>query len=887
LSHVRFASDLSLPFELESSKRPTYSFPTPLKKNVSSRAPAADWFFLVARHFGLLISLLIVNEVRHKNGRLSTRLCISRKILSHCPATPGKELTVNLNFLSAPGEVAALMRTHDWSTSPLGHPTSWPGSLRTIVGFMLNSKFPMFLAWGEELACVYNDAYAEILGKKHPAAIGQGFQNVWSEIWDDIYPLVRQALSGEPVFHENLPLTMLRKGFEEQTWFTFSYSPVQDESGAIRGMCVTCIETTSQVLSERHRLEENQRLHALFQQAPGFMAVVREPSHVFELANNAYLQLVGHRNLIGKPVREALPELEGQGLFELLDQVYSTGEPYVGRSIPVSLQRTPDGELEERFVDFVYQPIKDHSRRVTGIFAEGSDVTEGVRATQALRDSEERLRQLANTIPHLAWMANPDGFVHWYNDRWYKYTGLTLEEPKGWEWKSLFLPHDLPVMLEKWRYSLETGQPYEVTVPMLSATGEYRTFYINAAPLRDGSGKIIQWFGTNTDVTDLKKLQDELQEANRRKDEFLAMLAHELRNPLAPISTAAEVLKLAQLDERRIRHTSNIITRQVSHMTELIDDLLDVSRVTRGLVMLQEEALDLKGIIADAIEQVNPFISSRGHQLEMRLPDGSIVVKGDRTRLTQILANVINNAAKYTPEKGHIAVSVKSDEREIQVSVADNGIGIDQDLLPHIFDLFSQAKRSPDRSQGGLGLGLALVKSLVELHGGTVSAYSRGVGKGSTFIIRLPKISTAIEERDNKSNEPTEVLAGSSIRMLVVDDNVDAAHTLAMLLEALGHQVHVEHSGQQALQRARSEKPEMLFLDIGLPDIDGYELARSLRQVPETSHSVLIAVTGYGQQEDKDRAVSAGFNHHLVKPVSLNTLERLIEDIAGAGKDRK
>lgn len=799
-----------------------------------------------------------------------------------------EKLNSDLSFLNASGEVAALMRKHDWTQSPLGEPASWPASLRTIVGFLLRSKFPMFLAWGNELACVYNDAYSEILGRKHPSAIGQRFQEVWSDVWDDIYPLVKQTLAGESVFHENLPLTMSRKDFEEQTWFTFSYSPVQDESGAIRGMCVTCIETTSQVLAERHRIKENQRLHELFQQAPGFMAVLREPSHIFELVNHAYLQLVGHRDLLGKPVREALPEIEGQGLFELLDQVYSSGESFVGQAIPVKLQRMPGGDLEERFVDFVYQPIRDHSGKVTGIFAQGSDVTEEVRASHALRESEARLRQLANTIHHLAWMANPDGFVHWYNDRWYEFAGWTSKETKGWGWTSLVDPEEIPSLFEKWHHSLKTGQPYEVTVRMRSASGEFRTFFVRAAPLRDTSGNIIQWFGTNTDVTDLKKLQEELQESNHRKDEFLAMLAHELRNPLAPINTAAELLKLATLDETRIRQTSNIITRQVAHMTELIDDLLDVSRVTRGLVMLQEETLDLRTITADAIEQAHSLINARGHQLEMRLSDDLALVSGDRTRLTQVLANIINNAAKYTPERGHITVSIETSEKHVQLTVEDDGIGIDQSLLPHIFELFSQAKRSPDRSQGGLGLGLALVKSLVELHGGSVTAYSAGLGKGSVFTVCLPKADAPEGKQPNRSTDSTPAPASSATRMLVVDDNVDAAHTLSMLLEALGHEVQVEHSGQQALQRIKTYQPELAFLDIGLPDMDGYELASKMKDSPEMSRSVLVAVTGYGQQEDKDRAFSVGFHHHLIKPVSLHKLEEVIkstvldEKIAGS-----
>ncbi len=332
------------------------------------------------------------------------------------------------------GEIAALFRTLDWSSSPLGLPETWPQALRTVVGLMLNSKFPMFTAWGPELGLIYNDAYIDVLGQKHPAALGQPFHEVWSEIWHDVSPIVDKALAGEPNYFENLPLIMRRKGFEEQTWFTFSYSPVYDDTGTAAGIYCACTETTQQVLAERYRDDENERLKGFFQQAPGIIAVTRHANHTFEIANDAYYQLVGHRELIGKPVREALPEVEGQGFLELLNQVFISGEPYRGHAVPIRLHRQQKNELEQRYVDFIYQPILDLTGRVTGIFIEGSDVTEAVHANQALRESEQRLRQLANTIPHLAWMAHPDGYIHWVNDRFYEYTGTTFEQVEGWRW---------------------------------------------------------------------------------------------------------------------------------------------------------------------------------------------------------------------------------------------------------------------------------------------------------------------------------------------------------------------------------------------------------------------------------------------------------------------
>jgi signal transduction histidine kinase len=643
-----------------------------------------------------------------------------------------------------------MMRDHDWSNSPLGRPDSWPQSLRAIVSMMLNSKFPMFVAWGAELGFLYNDAYAHILGNKHPSALGGRFQEIWSEIWADILPIIEQALDGHAVYYENLPFTMNRNGHDEKTWFTFSYSPVRDEDGQVGGMFCACTETTEQVLAEQHRAQELMRLQQLFQQAPGIIAVLRGPTHIFDIANEAYLRLVGHRDPHGKPVREALPELSGQGFFELLDGVYATGRPYIGNEVPVKLQRRSDCELEERYINFIYQPTYDHRGSITGIFVEGSDVTESVKVHRALQKSEGELRA-----------------------------------------------------------------------------------------------------------------------ANRRKDEFLAMLAHELRNPLAPIASASALLRISPKNEALVRKSSEVITRQVEHMTELVDDLLDVSRVTRGLVTLQLETLSLGSVLEVAVEQVRPLVEVKEHKLVVQLPDVDLFVMGDRTRLIQVFSNILNNAAKYTPQYGRIALRVVADNDQVEVVVEDNGIGIAPSLLPDIFTLFTQAERSPDRAQGGLGLGLALVKSLVEMQGGRVDAHSDGPNEGSRFTIWLPRLASN-ESLGDLTSENCAAPGSTGTTVLVVDDNKDAAETLQLLLVEIGHNVFVAHSPEEALELAREVSPAVLFLDIGLPGMDGYELARRLRAHPATERSTFIALTGYGQANDRQNASDAGFNGFLVKPVMLD-----------------
>ncbi|WP_151637119.1 hybrid sensor histidine kinase/response regulator [Noviherbaspirillum aerium] len=370
------------------------------------------------------------------------------------------------------------------------------------------------------------------------------------------------------------------------------------------------------------------------------------------------------------------------------------------------------------------------------------------------------------------------------------------------------------------------------------------------------------------------------EDQNAAKDDFLAMLAHELRNPLAPISAAAQLLKLAGPDDKTVRRASDIIERQVDHLTELVDDLLDVSRVTRGLVELEKNRVDIKSVLGDAVEQARPLIESRQHRLNIRMDAGHALVFGDRTRLIQVVTNLLNNAAKYTPQGGEILLAIDVTPDRVRISVTDNGMGIEPSLLPHVFDLFRQGKRTPDRSQGGLGLGLALVKSIMALHGGRVEAHSDGLGKGSTFSLVLPPYDSGDVANLEASNSGTVKHPVKATQLLIVDDNADGARSLASLLEAKGHQVRVATTAQSALAAAKEKAAPLYILDIGLPDMDGYELARRLRAQPENQNAVMVALTGYGQAHDKVLSMAAGFNYHFVKPLDLARLDSILADLA-------
>jgi len=374
----------------------------------------------------------------------------------------------------------------------------------------------------------------------------------------------------------------------------------------------------------------------------------------------------------------------------------------------------------------------------------------------------------------------------------------------------------------------------------------------------------------------LEATTEQLKEANHRKDEFLAMLAHELRNPLAPIRTAVQLLRLKELTEPHRQRARDVIERQVEHLVNLIDDLLDVSRITRGMITLQLEPVLVGAIVARAVETARPAIDAHKHALELDLPEELISVEGDKTRLVQVIANILHNAAKFMDPGGRIRLSVRREGQYALISIADTGIGIAPDLLPKIFELFTQVHAKSERAQGGLGIGLALVRRLTEMHGGTVTAHSDGAGRGSTFSVRLPVMVTQIAGLVHPKRDTGTIPRVASQRILVADDNRDAAEALSLQLQLAGHDVRTAHDGIEALTVAKTFDPEIVLLDLGMPKMDGYEVARQLRLQPRSRRVTLIALTGWGQQQDRDRTAEAGFDAHLVKPVAEAQLFRAL-----------
>lgn len=499
------------------------------------------------------------------------------------------------------------------------------------------------------------------------------------------------------------------------------------------------------------------------------------------------------------------------------------------------------------------------------------DVTAQKLEEKRIAESEARHRGVITNMDEGFSLFDPDFNVIEVNDAACKAVGIERSELLGANHWEIFPGTYESELGHMYRQVLLDGQPRFIEHGYSYADGRAVWYEVRAFKVGDGVAALFR------DVTERIKMIDALKSADRRKDEFLAMLAHELRNPLAPISTAAELLRIASGDQDRVRYASDIISRQVSHMVELVDDLLDVSRVTRGLVELQKEALDLKSVLDGAIEQTQPLFEACSHILTTRMALTPISVHADRTRLTQVISNLLSNAAKYTPQGGEIILNVNVENGEAKIEVKDNGIGIEQKLLPHIFELFTQAERTPDRSQGGLGIGLALVKSIVNLHLGKVEAFSGGPGMGSAFTVSLPVLASSAESmpvRGALSSSPTV----RPLNIMVVDDNVDAAYTLGVLLETEGHQVTVKENAQSALDSARSVLPKVFVLDIGLPDINGYELANRLQQNSNLSNSTFIALSGYGQAQDLVLSKESGFHHHLVKPVDMAQLRAALSE---------
>ena len=618
-----------------------------------------------------------------------------------------------------------------------------------------------------------------------------------------------------------------------------------------------------------------QRLAQLISMMPSFTAVLHGPVHTFEIANDSYYMLVGRGpEILGKPLLEALPEVADQPFPTLLDRVYQTGKPYEAKGMELRIARGPSGQFDELYVDFVYQPMFADDGSVYGILVHGVDRTVQVHAEIALRRRERELQALADNTPDILCRLDSAMRHVFVNAAIETAVGLSKADFLGRTLRELGFPED---MCGLWEVAVQsvfaTATARSIEFSLITPSGERQ--YASRLVPEMGNDKLVEYvLIVTSDVTERMRFEQMLSDQDKRKDEFLATLAHELRNPLAPVRSGLEVLRLAPHADIAER-TMEMMERQLGQMVRLIDDLLDVSRITSGKVILRTERLPLHAIVATAVEAARPLIDAAGHRLDISLGSEPMWLDADPTRIAQVISNLLTNSAKYTRDGGHIVLSAERQQNFAVIAVTDNGLGIPPEMMSTIFDMFTQVNRTLDRSQGGLGIGLALVKRLAEMHGGTINAESAGTDQGSRFTLRFPLALSGAPVAAPR-REASRAASGGGERILVVDDNEDAAESLAMLLGLSGFEMRTAITGFGAIEIASEFMPQVIFLDIGLPDIDGYAVARKIRADPRLADTRLVALTGWGTESDQRKSMDAGFDAHLTKPVESAALNEVL-----------
>lgn len=798
-------------------------------------------------------------------------------------------------FLDSDGEMAERIRQYDWGRTPLGVPEQWPQLLKITVHILLTSRHPMSIWWGPELIQLYNDAYRETLeSDQHPLTLGRPARESWPETWEIIGPEIAQVMQGKPVWQEDRPVPIKRNGVLQDTWWNYSLSPLEEQR-TVQGILAICSEVT-----EKHKQRENLELayQALFGSMDEAFCVLQPARDTkgtpvdcrFLEANPAFERQTGHADPTGLMLREEFPCI-GQ---EWMGKIAGVAES--GRPLHVERQFGDSGA----WFEFDLFRIDTAGSATVGVLFR--DVSEAKRGAAALIESRQQAenalarlvakRALIDAVleatPIAIGVADSNGALTHLNEENKRLWGRNLPMSRSIneydEWKGWFAAgterEGKPLAAGDWplaRALRGESNPRElIEIETFETPSQRKTVLATAAPIRGDHGDIIGGVVALMDISDRVRAEQELRVAHQRKDDFLAVLAHELRNPLAPIAGAADLIVLQQSDPAKLQQTASIISRQVRHMTELLGDLLDLSQISRDLTVLEKKPVDAKRIATLAMEQAQPTIEARGHTLQVIACAEPAMIEADQRRLLQVLANLLNNAAKYTPRDGTITLQIEAEDQHVMISIQDDGIGMTADFVERAFDLFAQAERGTSASQCGLGIGLALSKRLVELHGGSIRAESAGLEKGSRMTICLPRISHDGSTVSSNQVPASELPTGIKRNILLVDDNIDAADMLANVLRSVGHTVRIAHSARSAIEAAHQEPLEALLLNIGLPDMSGYELARTLRQDARNGNCLFIAVTGYGQADAQQAAINAGFDYHFVKPVPTDRLCELL-----------
>jgi PAS domain S-box-containing protein len=729
-----------------------------------------------------------------------------------------------------------------------------------------------------------NERYLQLVGGRSnigvplrvalPELAGQGF----IELLDGVYR------SGEPVFGTDVPVMLQRQpgAALERRFVDQVYMPLRDPAGQVTGILVHGIDVTDRKLAEQELYESRERFQKIVSQAATGV-VQMDPEGRITLVNQKYCDMVQRTEaeLLGTSVLdvtapesvpvtlEAVRMLAGGESGIVMDKEYLRRDGSVmPATSSVNALRGPNGEFQ-------------------GLVAIVVDTTESKRAAEKLRASEERYRTLFESVDQgfcifeMIFDAQDRPVDYRFlemNPMFEAHTGL--HDAVGRTARDMVPTLD-DFWFETYGRVATTGEPVRFENPA-PAMGRWFDVYATRIGGPD-SRRVALLF---SDITarkqseeTLRKLARDLAEADQRKTEFLATLAHELRNPLAPIRSGLSVMRLKGDNAASVARVREMMERQVSHMVHLIDDLLDIARISGGKLELKKERADLRGVLSSAVETSLPLIETGQHELSVEVPEHAVTAEVDVTRIAQVVGNLLNNAAKYTPSGGRIGLSLRVDGAEALIAVSDNGIGIPQEELSSVFEMFSQVGHHLERAQGGLGIGLSLVRRLVDMHGGSVAAASGGPHAGSTFTVRLPLAEGAQDTPRQAAPDTADGAAGGT-RILVVDDNVDAATTLSMILEACGYVTQVAHDGKEALAAAQAFRPQVAFLDIGMPGMDGYDTARAMRRLEGLEDMTLVALTGWGAESDRRKSNEAGFDQHLTKPVQLDVVQDLLAKLA-------
>ncbi|KQX99573.1 histidine kinase [Rhodanobacter sp. Root480] len=820
-----------------------------------------------------------------------------------------------VSFLSGGGEMGALMRAHDWSHHPLGRPEGWPQSLRTSLRSMLNSRHQMCVFWGGEAFWFYNDAYRETLTtERHPSSLGKPGRQVWPEIWDDIGAQIAQVMrGGSATWHENQRLVMQRDGRDEDTYWTYSYSPIDDENADsdVGGVLVVCTETTEQVLVSRRALEERQRLAELFEQTPSFITMLRGPNHVVELANPGYMRLIGGRPLLGRTVAEALPDAASQGFVDLLDIVYVSGQSYVATATPFAMQPAPGAPISQRYLDFVYQPIRDDAGRVTGIFVEGTDVTERALAEKALRASEIRLRAINSDLEQqvaqrmhgrartwqlttdIMGVLNAEGIFELSNPAWQRVLGWPEETIASTPFFDFLHPDDLERNRRAFSRALELGEP------ALSFENRYRH--------ADGGYRWLSWvaipeddkiYCSARDVTAEKQAAESLartEAALRQAQKMEAVgqltggIAHDFNNLLGGIMGALEVARM-KLEQGKIEDLPRLLEigdTAVRRAASLTQRLLAFSRQQT----LDPRPTDINRLVAGMEELIRRTIGPPV-QLEVVEADTLWLCRVDPPQLENALLNLCINARDAMPDGGHLTIETANRTLDdpaaaaafdlqpgeyVSLRVTDTGSGMTPEVIARVFDPFFTTKPIGQ----GTGLGLSMIYGFARQSGGQVRIHSKP-GKGSAFTIYLPRHLEAPHEAE--PSQPGRLPAATPRRetVLVVEDEPSIRELVCELLTESGFRTLHAADGSAGLRILQSAATiDLLITDVGLPGtLNGRQMTDAARTV-RPGLKVLF-MTGYAEHSVVGNGHLEPGMHILTKPFSLDVLRRKIHDILSA-----